>query len=458
MDRQEQKYNKMTMEPVKRLVLKLALPTILSMMVTTFYNVADTFFVGQMRNDSITGAVGVVFSLMAVIQAVGFFFGHGSGNYISKELGKKNTKTAEEMASVGFFSALIAGFVIAVAGFIFLEPLALLLGATPTVLPYAKQYMTFILIGAPYMTAQLVLNNQLRFQGNALFAMIGIVSGALLNIGLDPLFIFVFDLGISGAAIATIISQAVSFCLLLVGVQKSDNLCIRFRNFKPKVLYFRNICIGGFPSLCRQGLASISAMFLNHAGGEFGDSVLAAFTIVHKVMMFANSALIGFGQGFQPVCGFNWGAKKYERVKEAFWFCVSVGFVFLLVLSGICYFFSEEIIALFGGSEDVVVVGARIFRAQLITFPVMSFVVMSNMMTQTIGKVVQASLLAMSRQGIMLIPAILILTSLYRLDGLIWAQPVADVMSLILAVPLQIFVLRQMKKMTVQRDAAAGIQ
>ncbi len=443
---QERKYIRMTTAPVKPLVMKLAVPTIASMMVTTFYNVADTFFVGKLNNDSITSAVGVVFSLMAIIQATGFFFGHGSGNFISRELGKKNVDGAEEMASVGFFSAFAAGILILIFGLIFLDPLAVLLGSTPTVLPFAKQYMTFILIGAPYMTAQLVLNNQLRFQGNALFAMIGIVSGAVLNIGLDPLFIFVFDLGISGAAIATIISQAVSFCLLLIGVQKSDSLKIRFRRFKPKWLYFKNIFIGGFPSLCRQGLSSASAIVLNKTAGVYGDSVLAAFTVVQKVMMFANSALIGFGQGFQPVCGFNWGAKKYSRVREAFWFCTISGFVFLLVLSVVSYFFAGSIVALFRDSEAVAEVGGRILRAQLITFPVMSFVVLSNMMMQNIGKVINASILAMARQGLALIPSILILSAVAQLNGLIWAQPVADIVTLLVTVPLQAHVLIGMKK------------
>lgn len=446
MDQQQAKFEKMTTQPVKSLIIKLALPTILSMLVSTFYNVADTFFVGKLDNDSITSAVGVVFSLMAIIQAVGFFFGHGSGNFISRELGKKNIKQSEEMASVGFFSAFLFGIIIMAAGLIFLDPLARVLGSTETVLPYAKSYMTYILIGAPYMTAQLVLNNQLRFQGNAMFAMIGIVSGAVLNIGLDPLFIFVFDMGIAGAAIATIISQAVSFCLLLIGVQKSDNLTIRFRNFVPKWIYFKNILNGGTPSLCRQGLASAAGIILNHIAGGYGDAALAAFTVVQKIMMFAGSALIGFGQGFQPVCGFNWGAKKYKRVWEAFWFCVITATVFLLCVSGACYFFAEPIVSLFRDSGGVVEIGARAFRAQLITFPVMSWVIMSNMMMQNVGKVVRASVLAMSRQGLTFIPAVLILPALWGLDGLIWAQSAADILALLIAIPIQATLLLELRR------------
>lgn len=442
----QKKHEVMTTSPVKKLILKLAIPTILSMLVSTFYNVADTFFVGKLGNDSVTSAVGIVFSLMAIIQAVGFFFGHGSGNYISRELGKKNTSQAEEMASIGFFSALTAGILITLLGLILLEPLARMLGATDTVLPFAKQYMLYILIGAPYMTAQLVLNNQLRFQGNAFFAMVGIVSGAIINIVLDPLFIFVFDLGVSGAAIATIISQFISFIILLIGVQKSDSLKISFRKAKFSLFYFKQILNGGSPSLFRQGLASVASICLSHIAGGYNDSVLAAFTVVQKIMMFASSALIGFGQGFQPVCGYNWGAGNYKRVKDSFWFCIRVSAVFLFIVSGICYLFAGNIVALFRDSDTVITVGTRILRAQLISFPFMSWVVLSNMMLQNIGMVYKASVLAMSRQGITFIPVLFILPAIWGLDGLIWTQSVADLLAFCIALPIQISVLSLIEK------------
>lgn len=435
----------MTQAPVKPLIAKLAIPTILSMLVTTFYNMADTFFVGMLESDSITGAVGVVFSVMSVIQAVGFFFGHGSGNFVSRELGKKNVRDAEKMVSVGFFTALITGGVLGALGLIFIDPLSTLLGATPTILPYAKEYMTPILVGAPFMCASLVLNNQLRFQGNALYAMLGIVSGAVLNIGLDPLFIFTFDMGIAGAGWATIVSQFVSFCLLLVGVQKSDTIKVRLRNFSFRWEYIKNIFTGGTPSLCRQGIGSLATICLNHMAGPFGDAAVAAFTVVQRIMMFASSALIGFGQGFQPVCGFNWGAKRFDRVKEAFWFCIRVSAVAMVVLGVVGYIFAPGLVALFRDGEQVREIGAKALRAQLIVFPLMGWVFLSNMMLQTIGRVVKASVLATARQGLAFIPIVLILPRVFGLDGLVWAQACADVAAFLIALPIQISVLREME-------------
>ena len=251
-EKQEQKFREMTETPVGRLICRLALPCIISMLVTAFYNMADTFFVGMLKSNSATGAVGVVFSLMAIIQAVGFFFGHGSGNFISRELGGHHYEEASNMASTGFFAALAAGLLICVLGQIFLEPLAYLLGSTDTILPHAKAYLRVILFGAPWMTASLVLNNQLRFQGSAVYGMIGITSGAILNIGLDPLLIFVFHMGVAGAAWATIISQFVSFCLLLVGCARGGSLRISLSRVQLNGYYFQMIARGGLPSLARQ--------------------------------------------------------------------------------------------------------------------------------------------------------------------------------------------------------------
>ncbi len=446
MDVQQKKFEKMTQTPVKPLVLRLAVPTILSMLVSTFYNMADTFFVGKLENDSITGAVGVVFSIMAVIQAVGFFFGHGSGNFVSRELGKKHVSEAETMVSVGFFSALFAGFLIAILGLLFQEPLARLLGATDTILPYAVEYMRLILCGAPYMTAALVLNNQLRFQGNALYAMLGIVSGAVLNIGLDPLFIFVFDMGIGGAAWATIISQLVSFVLLFIGVQRSDTLKIRFRRFRLQGIYFRNILNGGTPSLCRQGLASVATICLNHMAGGYGDAAVAAFSVVQRITMFASSALIGFGQGFQPVCGFNWGAGKYRRVREAFWFCVWVSTAFLAFVAALGIAFAPTVVGWFRDAEEVKRIGSAALRAQLALFPLLGWVTLCNMMLQNIGRVFRASLVAMARQGLAFIPIVLLLPSLFEINGLIWSQPAADLVAFGITLPVQIPVLREMNR------------
>lgn len=321
----EQKRNYMLEEPVEKLVCHLAAPTILSMMVTSFYNIADTFFVGKLDTQS-TAAVGVVFSLMSIIQAIGFLFGHGSGNYISRKLGAGDIEEAEKMSAVGFFAALLAGIAIMAGCMLFIEPLSYLLGSTETVQPFTVAYLRIILIGAPAMTASLVVNNQMRFQGSAFYAMIGIVSGAVINIALDPILIFWCGMGVAGAALATTVSQYISFFFLLVMIRRGGNIQLRIRNFKPSLHFFKEIIRGGIPSLFRQGLASVATIFLNHAAGVYGDAAIAGMSIVSRIMMFANSALIGFGQGFQPVCGFNYGAKKYRRVLDAFAFCVKIAF------------------------------------------------------------------------------------------------------------------------------------
>ena len=440
---QERKYQVMTETPVRQLVCRLAVPTIISMLITSFYNMADTFFVGRIGT-SASAAVGVVFPLMAVIQAVGFFFGHGSGNYISRALGGQDTDTAGKMAATGFFSALIGGTVIMITGLILLKPLAVWLGSTETILPYAMDYMRIILIGAPYMTASLVLNNQLRFQGNAVYGMVGITSGAILNIALDPLLIFVCGMGISGAALATILSQFVGFALLWMGTRRGGAIPIRLRNFRPKWRYFRIILNGGSPSLLRQGLGSVATICLNHSAGVYGDVAIAGMSIVTRIMQFAYSCLIGFGQGFQPVCGFNYGAKKYGRVKEAFWFCVRLSTVVLIVLAVIGYAFAPSIVAIFRDDPEVVTIGTVALRMQCLSFPLAAWIVMCNMMSQTIGKAVRASFLAMSRQGLFFLPLILLLPQFLGLFGVEIAQALADVVSFAAAIPLQVGLLREM--------------
>ena len=445
-NKQEQKFHTMTEAPVGPLICKLAVPCIISMLVTAFYNMADTFFVGLLKSNAATGAVGVVFSMMAIIQAIGFFFGHGSGNYISRELGKQNFETAANMAATGFFSALAAGFVLCILGQIFLEPLAYLLGSTDTILPYAKAYLRFILLGAPWMMASLVLNNQLRFQGSAAYGMVGIASGAVLNIGLDPLLIFHFNMGVAGAALATIISQFVSFCVLLVGCSKGGNLRIQPSRIQLKLSYYKMIIKGGLPSLARQGLASVSTICLNQAAGPYGDAAIAAMGVVQRLAMFGSSAMIGFGQGFQPVCGFNYGAKLYDRVKQGFWFCVKGSFGFLLVVSALGYVFAPQLVALFRDDPQVIACGAAALRFQCLTFPAQSWIVMSNMMEQSIGRTVPATFLAAARQGIFFIPCVLILPLLFGLTGIQMAQAVADACTLAVAIPVHIHVMKTMKK------------
>ena len=441
---QEEKYKTMTEKPVSSLICRLAVPTIISMLVTSFYNMADTFFVARIGT-SATAAVGVSFALMAIIQAFGFFCGHGSGNYISRKMGQHRFDEAQQMAATGFFTALALGTVIFLLGEILIDPLCRILGATETILPYARQYLRLILIGAPYMTASLVLNNQLRFQGSAFYAMVGIASGAVLNIALDPLFIFVFDMGVSGAALATIISQFVGFVLLLKSTTQGGNLRIRLRNVTFSKYYYSQIINGGMPSLCRQGLGSVATICLNLMAGPYGDAAIAAMSVVGRVMNLAASVVTGFGQGFQPVCGFNYGAFLYDRVKEGFWFCVKVATVILIVLSAAGYLLAPQVIQLFSKNDpQVIAIGTQALRWQCLTFPLCGWITICNMMLQTIGKSFRASLLAMSRQGLFFIPAVLLLPALIGIQGVEIAQPIADVCSFVLAIPLQLSVLHEM--------------
>lgn len=441
----EEKRIYMTQEPVEKLVCTLAVPTILSMMITSFYNMADTFFVGKLNTQS-TAAVGVVFSLMAVIQAIGFLFGHGSGNYISRQLGAGNMEEAEKMSAVGFFTSFFAGVVILLVCMCLIEPLSYALGSTPTVQPYTVAYMRIILLGAPAMTASLVLNNQMRFQGSAFYAMIGIVSGAVVNIVLDPFFIFICGMGVAGAALATTISQYLSFILLIIMVKKGGNIQLRFRNFQPSLHFYKEIIRGGIPALFRQGLASVATIFLNHAAGVYGDAAIAGMSIVSRIMMFANSALIGFGQGFQPVCGFNYGAGKNDRVLKAYWFCVKFSFVVLSVMAVVVFLFAPQFVAIFQKEDaDVIKVGTAALRYSVISFPLSAWIVMCNMMLQSIGKGLKASIVASARQGIFFLPLIAILPKLLGLTGVEACQAVSDVFALTISIPLGFSVIREMK-------------
>lgn len=445
----EQKFKYMTEEPIPRLVCSLAVPTIISMLITSFYNMVDTFFVGRI-NTSATAAVGVVFSLMAIIQAFGFFFGHGSGNYISRQLGAQNMDEASKMASIGFFSALFTGMVLAVLGLIFIEPLARLLGSTETILPYAVDYLKYILVGAPYMTASLVLNNQLRFQGNAMYGMVGIVAGAVINIALDPILIFMCGMGIGGAALTTIISQFISFMLLLWVSQRGPGIHISWKNARFSGYFLKEMVRGGVPSLCRQGLGSVATIALNVAAGVYGDAAIAGMSIVSRITMFAYSALIGFGQGFQPVCGFNYGAKLYDRVREAFYFCLKTAAGFLILLSVVGYIGAPQLIELFRkGDPEVTAVGIAALRFSCISFTLSGGIVMSNMLLQSIGMAVWASIVAAARQGLFFLPLIFILPTFLGLRGVEMCQMVSDILTFLLAMPLSISVLN---KMGVKKD------
>ena len=442
-DFQAAKFKKMTEEPVDKLILELAVPTIASMLITSIYNMADTYFVGKIGT-SATGAVGVIFPLMTLIQAVGFLFGHGSGNYMARQMGAQKVKECNEMASTGFFWSLIGGFLIMAFGLIFSGPLVTALGATDTIRPYALDYMFYILFGAPIMTASFTLNNQLRFQGNAFYGMIGIMTGGILNIVLDPVFIFAFGFGVAGAAMATSLSQLISFVILVVFTNKKS-IPLSIKNVRFNRHCVKEILRGGLPSLFRQGCNSLSFVFLNHAVGIYGDAAIAAMTVVQRIVNFAFSAMLGYGQGFQPVCGFNFGAKKYDRVKKGVSFCVKSSLIALIIFAALGVVFAPNLVAAFRDDPDVIEIGVRTLRWQCLTFPLLGWVTICNMLTQTIGYTVRASILATSRQFLFFIPCLYILSAAFGLTGIECTQSAADVISFVVSVFIGVDVLRKMK-------------
>ena len=442
-------YTYLTQAPVHRVIITMAIPTIISMLVTGLYNIADTFFVGKIDTQA-TAAVGVVFSLMFFVQAMGFFFGHGSGNYMSRELGARRHENAIKMASTGFFSSFLVGVIVLILGEIFLTPLSLMLGSTPTILPYTEEYMQVILLGAPFLTSSLTLNNQMRLQGNAKFAMFGIVTGAMLNVILDPILIFTCGMGVSGAAWATVIGQAVSFVILFLMTRRGENIAIHFRNFSPSLQRYKEIFYGGSPSMMRQGLACIATMSLNLAAGAYGDSAIAAMSIIGRIAMLSFAVVIGLGQGFQPVCGFCYGAGLYDRLKEAYRFTVIIGTSFLIVICIIGWIISGSLIGVFRDDPKVIAIGVVALRWQLCSFPLNSLILASNMLAQTCRKPWRANILAAARQGLFFIPLIFILPSFFGLLGVEMCQAVSDVLSFTLTVPIVIYTFREFT-----REAAA---
>ncbi len=439
------RYEYLTTTPINRLIPALAIPTIISMLVTSIYNMADTFFVGKISTQA-TAAVGLVLPVMAIIQALGFLCGHGSGNCLSRMLGAKKNKEASEMASTGFAISIILGLMITLAGYLLLTPIASLLGASHGTMSMTKEYLKIILLGAPFTTSQFVINNQLRFQGNANQAMIGILSGAVINVALDPLFIFTFHMGVAGAALATVMSQFISFTILLIQSRQGENIRLNIKNVHINKYYILEILNGGAPSLFRQGLASVSTVLLNVIAGKYGgDAAIAGMSVVTKVAMFAGSALIGFGQGFQPVCSFNYGAKLTKRVKEGFFFCIKYSTLFLILMAVAGYIYAPDIIRFFRNDNEVVKIGAKALRFQAISFPLMGCIVLSNMLLQSIGKGVKASIMSSARNGIFLIPCIIILPPIFGLTGVEMSQMWADVFSLIMAIPMSMSEIKKMK-------------
>ena len=453
--RKQDNHTFLTTAPIRRVIPAMALPTVISMLVTSIYNLVDTYFVGLL-NTQATAAVGVVFPVMALIQAIGFMFGQGSGTYMSRHLGAKRIDEARQMAATSFVVSIVWGVVIMILGLIFLEPLSVVLGSTPTILPYTKEFMGVILLGAPLMTASMVINNQMRFQGNAMQAMYGMISGAVLNVVLVPLFMFTFGLGILGTAIGTVLSQLFGFIVLWVMSRRGENIPIKLKEASSKWHFQQEILRGGTPSLTRQALASVATLLLNVAAGVYGDAAIAGMSIVSRLAFIIFAIIIGVGQGYQPFCGFNYGAGLYRRLLKGFYFTILLDMAVLLLLCGPAYVLADELVDLLRDDLEVVAVGGVALRWQLVALPMAAVVTVCNMTLQTCGRSVSANVLAAARNGIFFIPLILILPRLMGLKGVEICQAVCDMLAFVLAIPLTVHFFRSIRRHHPSDDVKAG--
>lgn len=445
----EARFRLLTETPIPRLVLSLAVPTIISMSVSALYNIADSWFIGHISTAA-TAGVGVAFAYQTLIQAIGFFFGAGSGNYISRALGARDSEGAGRMAANGFFTSFLIGVILLVLGLTFITPLSRILGATNEVVPYSNAYLRWLLIATPFLISQMTLNNQLRLQGNAMVAMIGLTTGAVLNVLFDWLFIIRMDMGVGGASLATFVSQTISWMLLLGATFIDGNVHISLRNYSLSLSILKEIGAGGLPSLMRQSLSSIATISLNWAAAYYAldgqeASTIAAFSVVARVMQCAMAVILGVGQGFQPVCGFNWGARLYGRVRQSYLFTISLSLLLLVAMSVCGLLYAPQIISFFRDEDpELISIGTKVLRWQCAAFPLVAVTTPTNMLLQNIRRTGRATLLAMCRHCIMFYPAILLVPSIWGLGGLQASLAVSDVLTFMLALPFCISILREL--------------
>lgn len=431
----QSQYEKMTQTPISSLVLSLSLPSIISMLVTNVYNLVDTAFVGQLGT-SASGAVGIVFGFMSIIQAVGFMFGQGAGSILSRALGAKDKESASAHASAGFFSSLIFGILISILGFIWLNEIVMFLGSTLTIAPFARTYIFYILLAVPFMSSSLTLNNFLRYEGKASLGMVGLMAGAVLNMAGDPILMFGLKMGIAGAGLSTALSQLVSWAVLMwmfLSGKTETKIGLKYAA-KADLKKVFNIMATGFPSMLRQGLNSLTTVLLNAQCAVYGDAAVAAMSIVSRIIFFAFSIALGIGQGFQPVSAFNYGAGKYSRIRKGFVFTALVSEGIIIVGSAVLVIFSGSLIALFRDDPDVIEIGTRALILQSLATLVLPPCMTTEMLFQSTGKRLGASLLSAVRSGLLFIPSLFILSSLRGLSGIQEAQPV----SLLLSVPITV--------------------
>ena len=420
------------------LLVKTSIPTIIGMLVMVIYNLTDTFFVGILNNKSMTAAIGIVFSFMSFIQAIGFWFGYGSGNIMSKKIGENEEKEAEIISSIGILFAIVIGILIAILSCFFVLPLSKFIGgsASENLLNFTVEYLKVIIISIPFGLYSITLYNQLRLCGNVKDGMIGLLIGMAVNIVLDPVLMFVFKFGFIGAGYATLIGQ-ITGCIVLTNLSgKNGNIAVNLKKVRINKDRVYHILAGGMPNFSRQSITGIALILLNVVAAKYGDGVIAALTISSRIAALAYMIMIGWGQGFQPICAMNYGAKQYDRVKKAFKFTVVGGTLFLIMAAILLYVFSELFIKTMSNDNEVILVGSEILRMQCITLPLLGYFAISSMLMQNIGQYFWASIISISRQGIFYIPLLYILSNIFGQFGIYLLQPVADVLSFVLAVIL----------------------
>ena len=427
-------YEKMTGTPVEKLIVSLSIPTIISMLISNIYNIADTAFVGRLGT-SASGAVGIVFGFMALIQATGFLFGQGSGSIISRLLGAKDNAQADITGSTGLFYSFFFGLMLTTFGLIFIDPIITFLGSTPTIAPYARQYITYIMLAAPFMTTSYTMNNLLRYEGKAFYGMISMMTGAILNIALDPILMFGLKLGVAGAGISTALSQVVGWAIMIsMFISGKSELRLSVKKISFKLSLLGNIVATGMPSMIRQGLNAACTILMNSTAKPYGDAAIAAMSIVTRVSFFTFSLSLGIGQGFQPVSGFNYGAGKYSRVRSGFRFGLIVSQICMVVFASLVFIFAPQISKALRDDPEVIVIATRAMRLMAVSQLSMPITVMTEMLLQTTGMRLKASILSAMKSGVILIPALLILSRLRGLNGIQEAQPLSLVLSVIPAV------------------------
>ena len=440
-------YEKMTETPISKLVVTLSIPTIASMLVTNIYNLVDTAFVGRLGT-SASGAVGIVFGFMSIIQAFGFMFGQGSGSILSRALGSQDRESATVHASVGFVGSFMCGLIITLLGFLLLDDIVMFLGSTLTIAPYAKTYISFILAAAPFMCSSFTLNNLLRYEGKASLGMIGLMFGAILNMVGDPILMFGLGMGIAGAGLSTALSQIVSWGILLYmflgGHTESKINLIKAFQAGPAVV--GNIMATGFPSLLRQGLNSLTTVLLNSRCGVYGDAAVAAMSIVSRIVFFTFSIALGVGQGFQPVSAYNYGARKYSRIREGYRFTAILAEGIIIVGVTILIVFASPLIRLMRDDPEVIEIGTRALRLQALSNLFLPPCMVTEMLYQSTGHRAGATMLSALRSGLLFIPSLLILSSVRGLAGIQEAQPLSVVLSFPFTVMFAVLFFRKLPK------------